>query len=157
MFKQAEKNMAEKQETLIVSLPTPSRFTSSDFQLLFVNVSYQNAHKLLICLQCYWGVGGQGDLNWGRWKGDEAGPPQERNRLIISQEFSTETCSSENISSVQPKKSHVKKKLPLMTDSPRKATILKNQPPNKPKALQIKKQSYCPTFRAAHLANAQWN
>lgn len=33
--------MAEKQETLIVSLPTPSRFTSSDFQMLFVNVSYQ--------------------------------------------------------------------------------------------------------------------
>lgn len=44
-----------------------------------------------------------------------------------------------------------------MTDSPRKAAILKKQSLNEPEALQIKKQSCSPSFRAAHLANAQWN
>lgn len=68
-------------------------------------------------------------------------------RNINSQEFSTETRSSENINSMTPKVPHVKQLSSVTDGFVLEGKTLENQPPNKSKALQIKEQSYCPSLR----------
>lgn len=64
-------------------------------------------------------------------------------RNINSQEFSTETCSSEDIDSTTPKIPHVKQSYcQYLMDLSWKAIPLENQPSYKSKGPQIKEQSH---------------
>lgn len=66
--------MTQKQETLIVSLLSPCRFTSSDFQLTVCQ------HFLSKRPQANSTGGWEGKRIWTGdvgWKGDEAGPPKK--------------------------------------------------------------------------------